>query len=284
MIRLSVDIMWSSRLLLMRIIKYNLQQIDEIYLSSISSVNLDTLIGFASKCSWIKVNGSSLDVNERGYEIISIHDFEIQAREILTDYIIKITPAWAKRIPYGRKEAFIFMSKDEKACFFEAGLMNEYPNEAEIKWWDKMADYIRSQDALCKSETGRKGELCTIVYESNRVGEKPQWVSIDSNLAGYDIISHVSRNIKSNLLIEVKSSEKSINNAEFYITAHEWHTACNSSNYSFYLWCFCDNKKQLAIVEPNNVLPYIPTNNESGEWQTVKIPFNSFKQLFTEIA
>lgn len=203
---------------------------------------------------------------------------------MLADYVMNVNPAWAKRIPYGRKESFIFMSKDEQACFYEAGLMNDEPDNRDIKWWDQIANYIRSQDDLFRNETARKGELYTVLYESNRTVKKPQWISIDSNLTGYDVISCVSKDNKARLLIEVKCSELSINNAEFYITAHEWHTACNSSNFLFYLWCLYDNKKQLAIVKPSTILPYIPTNNETGKWQTVRILFNSFKQMFTEIA
>ena len=284
MIRLSADIIWSSQLLLKRLTQFNLRNVDELYVLSSSSANLDLLVELATKCCWITINDSSLIVNERGYELAAYHDFESLAQAILMDYIIKVSPVWSKRIPYGRREAFIFMSKDEKACFFEAGLMHDDPDNMEIKWWDRMANYIRSQNDLEKNQTGRKGEFCTILYEKNRVGEKPQWVSIDSNLVGYDIISCVSRENQSKLLIEVKSTEMSIDNAEFYISVHEWHTACNSSNYSFYLWCFYQNRKKLAVVEPVSILPYIPTNNETGEWQTVRIPYKSFQKMFTEIA
>lgn len=284
MIRVSVDIIWATRLLLKRIIDYNLNNINDLYLPNISSANLDVLINLAELCNWIKVDGSFVDINERCYEIVSVSGFEKQAREMLADYIIKVAPIWAKRIPYGRKEAFIFMSKDEQACFYEAGLMNDNPNNTEIEWWDCIANYIRSQDDLHKNETGRKGEINTILYEKDRIGRNLQWVSIDSNLTGYDIISYISKENASKLLIEVKSSEMSINTADFCISAHEWHTACNSHNYVFHLWCFYDNKKQLAVIEASSLLPYIPTNNETGEWQTVRIPFKSFRQMFKEIA
>lgn len=284
MIRLSVDILWSTRLLLKRIIEYNLNCVDDIYLPSVSSVNLDVLLDLAESCNWISIEESHIAVGERACEILKSSDFSDQARIMLADYVMNVNPAWAKRIPYGRKESFIFMSKDEQACFYEAGLMNDEPDNRDIKWWDQIANYIRSQDDLFKNETARKGELYTVLYESDRTGKKPQWISIDSNLTGYDVISCVSKDNKARLLIEVKCSELSINNAEFYITAHEWHTACNSSNFLFYLWCLYDNKKQLAIVKPSTILPYIPTNNETGKWQTVRIPFNSFKQMFTEIA
>ena len=284
MIRLSVDILCSTRLLLKRIIEYNLNCVDDIYLPSVSSVNLDVLLDLAESCNWISIEESHIAVGERACEILKSSDFSDQARIMLADYVMNVNPAWAKRIPYGRKESFIFMSKDEQACFYEAGLMNDEPDNRDIKWWDQIANYIRSQDDLFRNETARKGELYTVLYESNRTGKKPQWISIDSNLTGYDVISCVSKDNKARLLIEVKCSELSINNAEFYITAHEWHTACNSSNFLFYLWCLYDNKKQLAIVKPSTILPYIPTNNETGKWQTVRILFNSFKQMFTEIA
>ena len=154
MIRLSVDIMWSTRLLLNRIIKYNLKNIDDIFLSSISSVNQDVLIELAEVCKWIKIERSLLNINKSCYEIVNAPTFESQARIILTDYIKKVSPVWTKRIPYGRKEAFIFMSKDEQACFYEAGLMNDNPNITEIEWWDNITNYIRSQDDMHKNEIG----------------------------------------------------------------------------------------------------------------------------------
>lgn len=284
MIRLSVDILWSTRLLLKRIIEYKLNCVDDIYLPNISSTNLEVLLELAETCHWISMTGSQIRIENSAEELLGKTEFTDQARKMLADYIKNVNPAWAKRIPYGRRESFIFMNKDEQACFYEAGLMNENPNNSEIEWWDHIANYIRSQDDLHRNETGRKGELYTILYENNRTNEKSQWISVDSNLAGYDIISCVAKDNKTRLLIEVKCSDMSISNADFYITAHEWHTACNSNNYLFYLWCLYDNRKQLAIIEPNTILPYIPTNNETGKWQMVKIPFNSFKQMFTEIA
>lgn len=284
MIRLTVDTIWSSRLLLKRIKDYNLTNIDELFLGSTSAVSLDVLIELAVLCGWIDVEGTALLITERCNDFIFATDIERQYREILSDYIIKASPTWSKRIPYGRKEAFIFMNKDEQACFYEAGLMNDDPEAEEIEWWDRMANHIRSQENLRKNETGRKGELYTILYERNRVGIKPQWVSLDSNLSGYDIISKVSSDDNSKLLIEVKSSEMNMDIAEFYISVNEWHTACNSKNYCFYLWCLHSNQKWLAIIKANDLLPFIPTNNETGEWQTVRIPFKSFRQLFTEIA
>lgn len=283
MLRLSVNILWSLQYLLKKIEENNLHRIKEIYFINISAANIDALIELAKTCEWINVDESEVKVNKKGYDIIDAGNFKSQIRKILVDYIVKVNPIWSKRIPYGRKEAFIFMNKDEQACFSEAGLMKDDLDIDDIKWWDQLANYIRSQDNLHKDEIGRKGEWYTVLYEEDRVGKKPQWVAIESNLSGYDIISCVSRNNISDLLIEVKASEQCIKSAEFYITANEWNIACNADNYFFYLWSFYNSKKWLAVIKPINIMPYIPTNNKTGEWEKVKIPFESFEKEFEEI-
>ena len=108
---------------------------------------------------------------------------------------------------------------------------------------------------------------------------KPRWISIDSNLAGYDIISRISDTEAAPLLIEVKSSEQSINNACFYISSSEWNTAVSSANYRFYLWLI-DTQKKLAIISPQMIEKYIPVNSNVGEWISAKIPFNVFESEF----
>ena len=111
---------------------------------------------------------------------------------MLADYVLKTAPIWSNRIPYGRREATIFMSKDEKACFADAGLLSDHLDTGIITWWDTIATKIRTQDQQAKNETGRLGERNTIKYERNRTNSEPIWMSIDSNLAGYDIKSRVS--------------------------------------------------------------------------------------------
>lgn len=43
-------------------------------------------------------------------------------------------------------------------------------------------------------------------------------------------------------------------------------------------------EEMLAILSPDEILPYIPTNNLDGQWETVKIPFLCFEDKFVEIA
>ena len=256
---------------------------EDIYIKNISSVSVETLMDLALTCHWVIQSGDLIVLSDHGKELLSTQEFGEQAKIILSDYIYYVTPAWAKRIPYGRQEAFIFMIKDEQACFYEAGLMEENPEKTVIKWWDHISGLIRRSEDVRKTEIGRKGEYLTILYEQERTGVKPQWVSLESNLSGYDVISQHSSGNSSPLLIEVKSSEKNIESADFYISTTEWHTACNADNYMFYLWLILGKEKQLAKVQPEQLLPYIPTNNKTGEWQSVRIPFASFSAAFKKI-
>ena len=205
-------------------------------------------------------------------------------RQMLTDYVLKCAPIWSNRIPYGRREASIFMSKDEKACFADAGLLSDKLNPGIIGWWDTIAIQIRTQTQQAKSETGRLGERNTIKYERNRTNSDPVWMSIDSNLAGYDIKSQMSKDNSGPLLIEVKASTFALGQAEFHITSHEWNVALTSRAYVFHLWCLFGNKKMLAIISPSDVMPYIPTNNLEGQWESANIPFSCFENKFVEIA
>lgn len=283
MIRLSVDVIWSSHVLLKRISEYTIQTAEDIYIRGLSPVCVDTLMDLALTCRWIARSNETFVLSEQGQTLVNAKEFTEQARIILSDYICYITPAWARRIPYGRQEAFIFMTKDEQACFYEAGLMDENPGEAVVGWWDQISSFLRRAEENRKTEVGRKGEQLTILYEQLRTGRQPQWISLDSNLSGYDVISQQTKENSSTLLIEVKSSEKSIATADFFVSINEWHTASNTENYRFYLWCFYGGKKQLAVITPQQLLHYIPTNNKSGEWQTVRIPFVSFSEAFKDI-
>ena len=71
-------------------------------------------------------------------------------------------------------------------------------------------------------------------------------------------------------------------NAYCHISINEWETASRTKNYLFYLWII-GSKNLLAIIDCKKIAPFIPTNNLSGEWESVKIPFNCFSELFQPI-
>lgn len=287
MIRLSMNVLTSALALLRRIEIYDFASLSELSYSKIVSISAEDIFEFSSSCGWFSESESGLTLTTRGIGLLRLQTQGLLIdlkRQMLTDYVLKCAPIWANRIPYGRCEATIFMTKDERACFADAGLLSDHLDAEIVDWWDTISSHVRMQTKQLKTGTGRLGERNTIKYEKSRTNIDPVWMSIDSNLVGYDIKSQVSKNDPGTLLIEVKASTFTLSRAEFYVTSNEWNVAITSGAYVFHLWCLSDGKKMLAILSPDEILPYIPTNNLDGQWETVKIPFLCFEDKFVEIA
>ena len=249
------------------------------------SVSIDSLCELATCCGWIESLNGYAHVAQRGKLILSQPGFGLTYQKLqlmLHDYVLKIRPIWANRILYGRKEAFIFMTKDEKACFLEAGLMSDEISKEIIGWWDSLAAELRQSENEKMNAIGRHGEKLTIQYEYNRTGKRPQWMSVDSNLAGYDLISQIDSTQNIKMLIEVKASSMPINLANFHVTLNEWKVASTSNCYRFYIWSIND-VISLAVVTPEELQSLMPINQQSGEWETVRIPFSAFTNCFKVI-
>lgn len=282
-----MNVLASSLALLNRIETYSFSSLSELAYSKIVSISAEDIFSFSASCGWVSENENALILTKHGTGLLRLQAQGLLInlkRQMLADYVLKTAPIWSNRIPYGRREATIFMSKDEKACFTDAGLLSDHLDPGIITWWDTIATKIRIQDQQAKNETGRLGERNTIKYERNRTNSEPIWMSIDSNLAGYDIKSRVSEDCSDILLIEVKASTYALGQAVFHVTSHEWNVALTSRAYVFHLWCLSDSKKMLAVISPDELLPYIPTNNLEGQWESAKIPFSCFEGQFVEIA
>ena len=281
MIRLSVNLLNATLEFLKTVDRFSGYSVEELpFFTRFYQIPYENLYDLSAKCKWIQKEEKKICISEKGNEILNNQtDQQASLRKMIFDYACCYKPIWGYRIPYGRKEASLMMSKDESSCFFEAGLLSGVPDQKIISWWDELAAEFRMQSEERKNSIGRTGELLSIAYEEHRTGMKPRWISIDSNLAGYDIISQISDTEDSPLLIEVKSSEQSINNACFYISSNEWNTAVSSANYRFYLWLI-NTQKKLAIISPQMIEKYIPVNSDVGEWISAKIPFNVFESEF----
>ena len=247
---------------------------------SVSTVSLSEL---ASCCGWVDFTDEYTNITMRGEQILLQPGFGFTMQRLklmLHDYVLKVRPIWANRILYGRKEAFIFMTKDEQACFLEAGLMDDEISWDVVEWWDGLSMELRKLNNEKMNAIGRRGEELTIRYEYERVGKKPVWISVDSNRTGYDLISHTDSSQSTQLLIEVKASTMPVSQADFHITRNEWQIAKTSSCYRFYVWCLAGNPS-LAIITPEDMRYMIPIDQHSGEWETVKVPFSAFDNYFT---
>jgi hypothetical protein len=132
-------------------------------------------------------------------------------------------------------------------------------------------------------ETGRHGERLSVEYERHRTGKMPKWQSVESNLAGYDILSVLSLEDSRKLQIEVKATQAEINSSFFHVTRYEWDTGLLADNYHFHLWAVGQEPPALAVLERPDLAAHVPTDAGLGLWESVEIPFAVFETKFCEI-
>lgn len=201
-------------------------------------------------------------------------------RTILTEYVRRVLPPWAFRIPAGRMELLAVLSPDVASCFRSAGLKNPNPDDTIVNWWSEMAKFVRTKVGEQRDETGRNGEERSLCYERLRTGCEPRWVSFESNFGGYDILSIDSAERTTPRRIEVKASLSPVSEASFFVSENEWNVAMsNMENYRFHLWSM-NPVVLLADVPSTEVKPHIPKNNSAGCWKSVEIPFSTFASYF----
>lgn len=286
------DSLISEALILLQAMKQNdcfsVDQVENI--KTYYGINKTAALQLAHQCEWLLViDESTYKLTSYGERLLSsFYDMQISEnlyREILFHYIVTCKPIWARRIPYGRNEAYRIMSDEEQACIRKAGLMKDPVSRDEVDWWDALAEIQRAEIEHQKDDVGREGEELTIEYEKSRTKANPIWESVNSNLAGFDIISQVSSADASQILIEVKSSSKTLDSASFFVTHHEWDFASsgyNKNRYYFYLWLL-GSTNHLAIVPSSEIKKHIPLESGQGEWSETIIPFSAFKDSFVEI-
>ena len=254
-------------------------------------IRLDVALSFARQCEWLVDDETTFIFTETGKTINQLFDGETISKSlwrlILQNYITVCQPAWARRIPFGRREALLLMSEEEARCFSEADLIYSYDEET-IKWWDSFAEKERMKRNANTDDTRRKGERLTIEYEERRTGRTPEWCSVESNLSGYDVLSYNSRENTTKLLIEVKTSTRSLEQAEAIISRHEWDVATMKNNierYRFYFWLLdpVSDAHRLAVIQVNEMWAIMPEDRIPGHWETASIPFSAFSDRFETV-
>ncbi len=227
---------------------------------------------------WVQiVEGGGISLTDRGRAINSSPKEYIALRLQISDLIGVLRPRWAQLIPSGRIEAQKnFTNRNVEQCFNEAGLLGGYDMDV-IEWWDDVAWMIRRNKDKNQVKTGRMGELLTIEYEEKRTGKKPEWVAIDSNKNGYDVLSIRGNDNDYPLRIEVKASSLPLQSAKFILTRHEWDTAKNGG-YQFHLWNIMkEGDHKQYVLEHTDLEAHICHDRGRGTWKEEWIPFSIFK-------
>ena len=277
-------------LMLSAIRKYGSSHVSELFqLSIIYGINKEEALFFAKQCKLLTVSDGSISFTNDGDAVLdAFRDGQLSFEAwtlILRNFILYSRPSWAQLIPMGRREAYIFMSNDEKRCFYESGLMDN-PNQSIVSWWDSISTELRQGISSSLLRIGREGEELTIRYERERTQKEPIWESVNSNKSGFDVQSVIDRSNDTPIYIESKNSSQRIENAEFILSRNEWKIASQSNRHSihlFYLWTTYAIEPALAIVAPIDLLPHIPIEKGCGKWESASIPYQVFRNRFSTI-
>ena len=211
-----------------------------------------------------------------GVRLMQFAAHESRLRQAILDLIEIEEPFWIQNAPFGRRRVLDFINVGLAQVFLEAGLVDGVDMNV-VAFWDSLAARARGQRNSRLLEIGRRGERLTIAYEERRTGKQPRWVSIDSNADGYDVLSVVARHDARKMTIEVKATQVGMN-AAFHLTRNEWNTALEARSHSFHLWDMSGDPARLAVLSPDDIRAHVPSDNGSGEWENVTVPFHAFER------
>lgn len=209
-------------------------------------------------------------------DVVSPEDGKAFYRSCIEAVTISKRPVWAKIMLLGRRKFVQKLSRDEMQCFREAGLLADPPTPDVIEWFDRVNGNTRLAADQIKLERARLAERLSLEHESKRLAAlgiplKPQWVSIEDNTAGYDLLSYDTGPVEPiNRLIEVKSTIASP--LRFFLTRNEWDKACEFGQaYHFHIWDLQAQPPRLYERTLAEIAPHVPTDNERGVWKNAEI-------------
>lgn len=235
--------------------------------------DVGAVLELAQGCNWLFVDeGGRVQLARGGVELARERDAVLALRRQLRDFIERYQPPWSKTLMHGRSEAGRYFPHGTQQAFNEAGLMKGEAQEI-VTWWDTLGNAARQSRQTTQLEVGRRAERLSFEYEHLRTGNPPLWQSLESNFAGYDILSKEAHRT---CLIEVKGSEQKYREAFCYITRNEWRVAERRiTEYMFHLWLL-RNQETLLLVSAQDMAGHIPSDVGQGRWETVRVPFSAF--------
>lgn len=254
-----------------------LSQVQRMYLSSISSRQV---VECALTIGWIEPSEREvLRLTRRGETARAKTDTRASLKALIVDYIVAEQPTWALLASLGRRDLLLQAPRGVVQVFVEAGLAYGY-DEPTVQFWDSLAAEARNNETSNLVGVGRQGERLSYAKELDRTGHAPKWVSIDSNADGYDILSRVSHEDSTRLLIEVKASQRPIDWATLHLSRNEWQIATQSKNHVFHLWASVDTQPKFAALTTSQLSVHVARESGEGRWESMEIPYRAFKDYF----
>jgi hypothetical protein len=272
----SVGILYSSQSFLgsVRDGKLDLANFSESF-SRIEVAEASQVLAMAQNCRWVRITGDGvIELTERGITLAAIGEEAGCLREQLLDLLSAEAPPWSKKIIQGRYEAFQSMPEAERQCFTECGLFRD-TEEPTVAWWDRAQDLVRSVRSKVNLAVGREAERRSLRFEQKRTGIAAKWQAIETNLAGYDVLSVVDSAAQRSLKIEVKGSGLPRSHAPFFLTRNEWNTATTSDDFCFHLWLIHE-KPTLFVVPAKEMVSHVPADGSTGRWESAQLFFKDF--------
>lgn len=240
------------------------------------------VLALAQQCQWIRVSqDGAIRLTERGEALLAFDISQLCLREQLLDVLSVAPPPWARTMIQGRFEALKVMPDDAAQCFRDCDL-TAGADEDTVAWWDQASQSVRSERSKLNHAIGRKAEKLSLMYERSRTGKDPLWQAIETNVAGYDVLSVVTAGFPERLKIEVKGSRMGRKQASFFVTRNEWRTAMKSKAYEFHLWLVHD-VPSLFVVSAKELESHVPEDRRSGRWETSQFFFKDFTDYVVEI-
>lgn len=225
---------------------------------------------------WLLTSEDGLaSLSPSGQRLMAITLHESRLRQAIRDLIDVDRPIWLQNATYGRRKVLDFVNGGTAQMFLEAGLVEGISDDI-VAFWDSLAAQAHGQKDSYLLGIGRQGERLTIAYEERRTGKKPRWISIDSNADGYDVLSVAGPDDLRTLTIEVKATQVGLG-AFLHLTRNEWEIAIESRAHVFHLWDISRHQPKLMVLSPSELGIHVPTENGSGRWESVAVPFRAFE-------
>lgn len=177
----------------------------------------------------------------------------------------------------------------------ELGLVRRVLTEDALVFWSELRHAGQHLDRAMLKKIGDEAEALSMEYERTRLNQngfpllsnRIRWLSRESDLHGYDILSFRGdgRDPNARIHIEVKKlSTRSDGSLYFHLSRNEYQQLrALDGNYFFHLWDF--NNADLGapmVVEGHQIAPRAPQDNPlGGEWSdcTIGIPKDGLRPL-----
>jgi hypothetical protein len=186
------------------------------------------------------------------------------------------------RLAFSGLDEFRLRPSDELECFEQLGLADYVLSDEARAWWISIQTAGADFESSILKAVGDRAELASIRYEEQRLKEllfTPQpldWVSRDTDLAGFDILSYSGEDPDpmERIPIEVKKLSRSHDGRLFFfISRNEFEVASRTKGYRFHLWELRTDHKSatLWIPELQSVFASTPLDTLRGRWETCSV-------------